>query len=805
MTACISNYFPYVAPTNEAKLSDNAKELLRQRYLSKDSQTGEVIESFNEAVSRIVNALKLDNEEDYQPRLRAIKEVLRDTCDDLNLKDLLYELIQKRILVPSTPVWVNAGKNKHAGLFACFALEPEDDLESILDTAKQAALIHKQAGGVGFNFSKIRAKGSIVGTTGGVASGPVSLGLKIVDAVTGEVKAGGVRRGANMGLLASSHPDAIDFIKCKTVEGKISNFNISLATDSKFMSNVERMLSGDPSAGLLQANERSTVRELWEALVKGAWRNGEPGVVFFDNANKNNLHISDEDLASDNWEADDYLKITNPCSEQILPNHGCCVLASIDVAKLVQADGTFDWDGYALATAAGGIFLDRLIDINEYVLDEIREREEGERRIGLGIMGFADLLVKQGIRFGSDESYSLLQDITKALAGVALATSMELGKELGSYPRAKEYKKELKERLLSRHPYLSRVPRNRWLPYLKQAFRDDQEVYLRNVTQTSIAPTGSIAILAETSHAIEPVFEYIFLQRNRLGQTRIAYHDALVREMDEEVRERFLTELADIHTSAKSLEEQEAEMFLSSKLQELRQRYLNGNTNALYVKATDLSLDQHLRIVSTAQQYIDSSISKTANAPAETTEKDVSRFFLEAWKSGIKSITLYRSGSRQNEVISAHGPSSGAATRPAVLYGATYKRVARLEGTTPENLYITVNSYGDEPYEVFISGTYRINNPHLAVTMDVVTRFVSLCLRHGVPREEIIKQLDRIRYADMYSVVTKISEVLSLYSNSIDSSGNIQSTRKCPECEAMLTYRDMCWTCVSCGWKGCSG
>ncbi|OLE60112.1 MAG: ribonucleoside-diphosphate reductase, adenosylcobalamin-dependent [Gemmatimonadetes bacterium 13_1_20CM_2_70_10] len=720
------------AAPRKLDLTPNAITVLERRYLVKDEQ-GRPVESPEDLFWRVARTVA-EPDASYGASRKAVE----------TLAETFFELMATRVWMPNSPTLMNAGRPL-GQLSACFVLPVDDALSNgksgIYDTLRAMALVHQSGGGTGFAFSRLRPKNDVVRSTMGVASGPVSF-MKLYDASTDVVKQGGTRRGANMGILRVDHPDILEFITCKDDLTQVTNFNISVAVTDRFMAAVEAGTSYElihPRTG--KAVGQLEAREVFRKIVHGAWKTGEPGVFFVDRANQYNPVPQ-----LGGYEA------TNPCGEQPLLAYDVCNLGSINVGLYVR-DGQLDWDRLATAVHLCTHFLDNVIDANKYPLAEIDDLAKRIRRIGLGIMGWADLLVRLGIPYNSEE-------------GVAL------GRRLMEF--VDEESKKASEKLAEQRGVFAEWERSIWGPDATCA-RDaaGQRIRpmrrLRNCNLTTVAPTGTISILAGCSSGIEPLFAVAFM-RNQAGVlmpdvneefVAIArregwYADALVQR---------IAEAGHIHFDEVPAEWQR-----------------------VFVTAHDVTPEWHIRMQAAFQEFTDSAISKTCNFPHEATEDDVEQIYRLAYHLGCKGVTVYRDGARELQVLStgatarkvqeqAQGKSGGATDDGQRALAEALGRIAELEtelertraqlhDVEAENLqrravrsrpdalrgvtrrlesplgtmYVTITEDDKgQPFEVFIS-LGKAGAPLMA-DVEAIGRLISLALRAGVPLRDVHRQL----------------------------------------------------------------
>ncbi|MGA1874318.1 MAG: vitamin B12-dependent ribonucleotide reductase [bacterium] len=565
---------------DELKLPINTLQVLQRRYLQKDEQ-GNIIESPAQMFRRVAGSIAR-----AEHRYGSSSDVHR-------YEEEFYAMMVGREFMPNSPTLMNAG-TEIGQLSACFVLPVEDSIQDIFTAVKDMALIHKSGGGTGFSFSHLRPKGDLVKSTMGVASGPVSF-MEVFDTATGVIKQGGRRRGANMGILRVDHPDIVDFITAKDKESKFQNFNLSVAATDIFMRAVEE--NGD--YGLINPRngrevKRVSAREIFDLIVHMAWKTGDPGMIFLDTINTFN---PTPDLGP--------IEATNPCGELPLLPHESCNLASINLSRLVKGR-EIDWDHLTRLVHLGVRFLDDVIDVNNYPLPEIETITRKNRKIGLGVMGFADLLLELGLPYHSDSAVNVAGKIMKHISTEAWAYSRKLAEERGPFPN------------FSSSLYAS---------------RGDQPV--RNATTTTIAPTGTISIIAGCSSGIEPIFALSFV-RNVMDKTKLMEVNPIFERL---ARERGFYS--------------EAFMGMIARLGSIQDvKEIPEDIRRVFVTTFDVSPHWHLKVQAAFQKYTDNSVSKTINLPAEARVEDVREIYLEAHKLGCKGITIYRYGSKPDQVLS---------------------------------------------------------------------------------------------------------------------------------------------------------
>ncbi|MBN1871920.1 MAG: vitamin B12-dependent ribonucleotide reductase [Candidatus Omnitrophica bacterium] len=672
------------------EISGNAERVLKKRYLKKDVD-GNVVETPEEMFRRVAdNIAKADT-------YYAKKANTEKTANEF------YDIMSRLEFLPNSPTLMNAGKELQQ-LSACFVLPVKDSMEGIFDSLKSAALIHKSGGGTGFSFSNLRPKNSVVKSTGGVASGPVSF-MKVFDAATQAVKQGGTRRGANMGILSVDHPDILEFLSCKENNKDITNFNISIFVTDDFMKKVEEGLTYD----LIDPHTKKKVdqlnaREVFDKIVKMAWKNGEPGIIFGDRVNKDNPTPKLGMIES-----------TNPCGEQPLLPYESCNLGSINLFNMVSGKG-IEWDKLAHVVRMSTHFLDNVIDMNKFPLAIIREKTRENRKIGLGVMGFADMLIKLGIPYDSQEALDIADKMMKFILDTAMMASSELAEKRGEFPS-----------------------------YKKSVYYEKGGPRLRNATITTIAPTGTLSIIAGCSSGIEPIFAVSYIRN-------VMDNDELV-----EVHPLFLNIAKERGFYSEELMKKIAKEGGVGKCDEVPE-----DVKRLFRTSLDISPEYHIKMQGVFQKYTHNAVSKTINFPNTATVDDVKKSYELAYKYGCKGITIYRDKSRDEQVLNigsvnkdGRKDKEGAEVsvlkelqdamslkpkpRGVVTFGTTTKA-----STGCGNLYITINN--DElgrPFEVFMqmgkAGGCAMSQ------LEAIGRLVSLALRSGVEVDSIVSQLRGIR------------------------------------------------------------
>jgi len=737
---------PASAPLQTAlDLTANALTVLERRYLRKD-RSGKVIETPEEMLRRVArNVASVDAE--YRNREKVQKT-----------EEEFYGMLSRLEFLPNSPTLMNAG-TKLQQLSACFVLPVEDSMESIFEAIKNTALIHQSGGGTGFSFSRIRPKNDVVQSTKGVSSGPMSF-MKVFDAATEAVKQGGTRRGANMAVLRVDHPDILDFIQSKKEEGVLTNFNISVGLTEKFM----QALTKGEEYELINPHTRQVIKKLeakmvFDTIVDLAWSNGEPGIVFLDRINQNNPTPKLGEIES-----------TNPCGEQPLLPYESCNLGSLNLSKVVS-DGAIDYEKLGALVRLSVHFLDNVIDVSRQPLSQIENLTKANRKIGLGIMGFADMLIKLGIPYDSEEAIRCAEEVMAFISAESKEMSARLAEERGVFPNFKGSIYDVPEGLR-----------------------------LRNATVTTIAPTGTISIIAGCSSGVEPLFALCFY-RHVMDGDKLLEANPLFEQMARErgfYREALMKEIA-AKGSVKDIEE------------------VPEDVRHLFVVAHDMTPEWHIRMQSAFQKYTDNAVSKTVNFPAEASREDVAEVYKLAYQTGCKGVTIYRDKSRDQQVLNlgavqrTDAPRSRTPRgRPVVLHGMTEKM-----GTGCGSLYVTVNEDPEGLFEVFAQ--LGKAGGCAASQTEAISRLVSLALRSGIAIEAVLKQLRGIRCPSpswqdggiILSCPDAISRAIEKY---LKTTRNYEETLSmspqgtvgaCPDCGEALVHTGGCVVCQHCGYTRC--
>jgi len=780
------------------RLTENARKVLEKRYLARD-EDGRVCETPEDMFRRVA---------------ATVASADKDRLSEKELKKLeeeFYDMMVNLEFLPNSPTLMNAGRPL-GQLSACFVLPVEDTMEGIFDSVKNAALIHKSGGGTGFSFSRLRPKGSSVKSTGGVASGPVSF-MKVFNAATEAVKQGGTRRGANMGILRVDHPDILEFITCKQNNADITNFNISVAITESFMKAVEQNADYDlidPRTG--KKTGSLNAREVFDLMVNMAWKNGEPGIIFLDRINRDNVTPQLGEIES-----------TNPCGEQPLLPYEACNLGSINLSLMVKRGRDnimeVDYDKLRETVRKAVRFLDNVIDVNKYPLPEIDEMTRGTRKIGLGVMGWADMLLILGIRYDSEEAEKLADEVMGFISREARKMSQELAEEKGVFP------------------------------YYDKSVYKEAGIKVRNATTTTIAPTGTLSLIAGTSSGIEPLFAISYIKYVMDG-----------------------TELVEVNPYFKAACE-EAGLYSDELMREIAQKGslhdvegIPQHMKELFVTAHDISPEWHVRMQAAFQRHTDNAVSKTVNLRKDATLQDVADVFWHAYKTGCKGVTIYRDGSREEQVLNIGSvkkkEESASSSQPAANTACEDCQIAAemtkghiLPRPRPEittgftekvkigcgNLYITVN-YDDKGICEVFTNTGRAGG--CPSQSEATARLVSIALRAGIDEKAIVEQLKGIRCpstirqrglkclscpdaigrliervmnhrngnGDVYKESPQASVVIprptARYVNpdrpeSADDANKNSDSGKCPECGSGVEHEGGCVICRNCGYSKC--
>ncbi|HXH22757.1 MAG TPA: vitamin B12-dependent ribonucleotide reductase [Dehalococcoidia bacterium] len=787
------------------RLSDNARTVLERRYLAKD-ESGRVIET-PEDLFRRVAANIAQAERQYAPEGKEAEAVAR-------WEQAFLDLMVSLRFLPNSPTLGNAGRPLQQ-LSACFVLPVEDSIAGIFETVKETALIHQSGGGTGFSFSRLRPAGDVVQSTGGVASGPVSF-MKVFDGATEAIKQGGTRRGANMAILDVRHPDIEAFINVKADMVTLTNFNISVAVDEAFMRAVEAGEDYDlvnPRTG--QAVGRRNARAIFDQIVANAWANGDPGLVFLDRINKDNPTPK---LGR--------IEATNPCGEQPLLPYESCNLGSINLSKFLRAGRerapsglarapveeiarAIDWEALSGTIATAVRFLDDVIDMNAYPIPEIERMTRLTRKIGLGVMGWADLLFMLGVPYDSEAALTLGEKVMGFIREHADAASEALAAERGTFPAWED-------------SIYGPAGRNR---------------PLRNATRTTVAPTGTLSIIADCSGGIEPAFALAFIRQHYLDPSRPSQPVRMTevnRVFEEAARAAGFWSESLVRALAEGVSLQERDD-------------VPDWAKEVFVTAHEVEPEWHVRMQAAFQRHTDNAVSKTINFPRDATLEDVARAYLLAYHEGCKGITIYRDGSRAGQVLS-HAVKSDADAAleappadverglhrrhmPAERRSITHKfRVGEQEG------FVTVGLFDDgTPGEIFV--TISKEGSTIRGLMDSVAMLTSYSLQYGVPLRTLVDKFKGVHFEpagftanpeipQASSIVDYIFRWLELKflqkedraaarsggqaggasgpaRGQASPSPDIATGLLCPDCGNQLVFAEGCLICRSCGYNKC--
>jgi ribonucleoside-diphosphate reductase alpha chain len=741
----------------DLKLTENAMVVLEKRYLKKDSQ-GKVIET-PEGMFRRVSQYVASAELVFDKKVKLAE-----------WEDKFYRLMTSLEFLPNSPTLMNAGREL-GQLSACFVLPIEDSTESIFDAVKYTALIHKSGGGTGFSFSRIRPKQDRVGSTGGVASGPVSF-MRAFDTATDVIKQGGMRRGANMGILNVEHPDILEFISAKEDPKAFTNFNISVAISDVFMKAVEHNTDYE----LINPHNKEVVghlsaRDVFTKIVDMAWHTGDPGIIFIDRINQFN---STPNLGR--------IESTNPCGEQPLLPYESCNLGSINLSKMIKyVEGVpeIDFEKLRETVKLSVRFLDDVIEVNKYPLKQIEDMTRQTRKIGLGVMGFADMLIQLKIPYNSERALSTAEKIMRFISDEATAESVSLAGMRGLFPAFKG-----------------------------STYDTENGPKVRNANRTTIAPTGTLSIIAGCSSGIEPIFALSYF-RHILDGAKLIEINPYFEETAK--REKFYS--PDIMTKLAE----------GQKLQKMNEA--PGWVKDVFVTSHDITPECHVKIQAAFQKYTDSAVSKTVNLPNEATAEDVQKAYMLAYKLGLKGITIYRDRSRDSQVLNTglKDKDKEKEQREAEARLAPRQRPKITRGITERvttgcgYIYVTVNFDDKGICEVFSS--LGKAGGCASAQLEATSRLISLVFRSGIDVGSVIKQLRAIRCPSVswengraiLSCADAIGSVLEKYvkKDEDEMSANHNTLEKggvsgqCPDCSNQLVYQEGCHICPSCGYTKC--
>lgn len=731
-------------------LTQNAMTVLERRYLKRDID-GRVLETPVHMFRRVADSIA------------AADKLFDNEADIRTLSEQFYEMMTALEFLPNSPTLMNAGREL-GQLSACFVLPVGDSMEEIFDAVKYTALIHKSGGGTGFSFSRLRPASDVVMTTTGISSGPISF-MRVFDVATETIKQGGTRRGANMGILRVDHPDIMDFIMCKAEKNHLNNFNISVGLTEAFMGAVEKDENYDlvnPRNG--QVTGTLNARKVFHRIVNQAWENGEPGIVFLDRLNRDNPtpHVG-------------LIESTNPCGEQPLLPYESCNLGSINLGKMVN-NGAIDWKRLKAVIHLSVHFLDNVVEVNRYPLPQIAEMTVGNRKIGLGVMGWADMLILLGIPYDSEDATELAHKVMEFINDQGHKASRELAKRRGPFPNFKG-----------------------------STFDKRGEPPMRNATVTTIAPTGTISILANASSGVEPLFAVSYVRQ----------------VMDDDI-------LVEVHPYFERIAKERG--FYTPELMQriAEQGSLHGmneipsEIQAIFVTAHDITPKVHIGMQAAFQKHTDNAVSKTVNFSNGATVDDVAEVYRLAYRLDCKGVTIYRDGSRDRQVLSTGKPEEKTSQisgegerklvkreRPKVLKGWTYQMQT---GCGP--LYVTVNQDDAGLFELFT--TMGKAGGCAASQSEAIGRMVSLAWRSGIQARQVIKQLQGIScHCPSGFGENKILSCADAVAKAIQShmaaNGHGTVYKKvalargaCPDCGGIVEHEGGCAVCRLCGYSECA-
>jgi ribonucleoside-diphosphate reductase alpha chain len=752
---------PKVEIKDKISLTENACQVLEKRYLKKDKK-GRIVESPEEMFRRVAHTIAAADL-GYDPK-----------ADTKAREEEFYRIMTSLEFLPNSPTLMNAGREL-GQLSACFVLPVEDSMESIFDAVKNTALIHKSGGGTGFSFSRLRPEKDRVGTTGGVASGPVSF-MRAFDTATDVIKQGGMRRGANMAILSVDHPDIMKFIAAKEDPTVLTNFNLSVAVTIKFMEAVKSGSDYDlvnPHSG--EVSGKLNAKEVFSKIVASAWKTGDPGIIFIDRINEKNPtpHLG-------------HIESTNPCGEQPLLPYESCNLGSINLSRMLQQKGTgneIDYLKLNRTVRSAVRFLDNVIDVNHFPLPEIEKMTRSTRKIGLGVMGFADMLLQLGIPYNSEKAETAATDIMRFINEEAFKASIELAEERGAFPT---FKGSIYD--------VAGGPK------------------VRNASRTTIAPTGTLSIIAGCSSGIEPLFALSFTRNILDGANMVEVN-------------QYFEEAA--RSGGFYSEELMRQLATGARLHEIDG--IPDGIKKTFVTAHEITPEWHVRMQAAFQKYTDNAVSKTVNFPREATEDDVAKVYTMAYELGLKGITIYRDGSREDQPMSTkkeekkpEHPAAGITPRKRPKRTTAFVEKVR---TGCGSMYVTVSSDDKGVCEVFVA--LGKAGGCASAQLEAIGRLTALSLRSGVDPSEVVKMLKGIRCPSIawdegksiLSCADAIATVLDNYlkgqvevpSNGhgdtkeiVVEEGPVQNIAgQCPDCGGLLRYQEGCFICPNCGYTKC--
>ncbi len=732
------------------ELSPNAVTVLERRYLKRDKE-GKILETPTDMFRRVAKTIAAGEQSFAEGKPAG------------SLEEEFYRMMTSLEFLPNSPTLMNAGREL-GQLSACFVLPVGDSMEEIFEAIKQTALIHKSGGGTGFAFSRIRPANDVVLSTKGISSGPLSF-MKVFDAATETIKQGGTRRGANMGILRVDHPDIMDFIMCKRDQTVLTNFNISVGLTEKFMEAVERDEEYEiinPRSG--EVAGKKSARKVFDHIVDLAWNNGEPGIIFLDRLNRDN---PTPQVGA--------IEATNPCGEQPLLPYESCNLGSLNLSRMVTANGQVDWDRLGQVVETAARFLDNVIEVNKYPIPQISEMTRANRKIGLGVMGWADMLILLGIPYDSDEAVELGEKLMKFITDKARATSRELARQRGAFPN---FKGSIYGGKGKGGP-------------------------VRNATCTTIAPTGTISIIANCSSGIEPLFAVSYIRQ-------VLDNDKLV-----EVHPFFEKIARERGFYSKELMQTIAEHGTVQDIGEIP-----DDIRRVFVTSHDITPEDHIRMQAAFQKHTDNAVSKTVNFCNDASRDEVAQVYRLAYQLDCKGVTIYRDGSRDMQVLSVGKEKKTGEDvpfesqkgrvkrdRPRALAGTTYQMQT---GCGP--LYVTINEDQSGLFELFT--TMGKAGGCASSQCEAIGRLVSLAWRSGVQARQSVKQLIGItchkpagfgdnRITSCADAVAKAIQT-HMAEHGMQELQHAISGGACPECGGAIEHEGGCCVCHACGYSECA-
>lgn len=681
-------------------VNENALKVLEKRYLLKDKD-GRIIEDVGGMFKRVAVAM-------------AKAEKTKENKEKWAIR--FYNLMASLSFLPNSPTLMNAG-TPLGQLAACYVLPVEDSIEGIFDAVRNAAIIHRTGGGTGFSFSRLRPKDSLVNSTGGKASGPVSF-MKVFNEATEQIKQGGKRRGANMGILRVDHPDIVEFVKCKTTEGEFSNFNLSVAVTDKFMKAVHDKTGFElvcPATRVI--TEVVDAVELFDLIAKQAHMTGDPGIVFIDEVNRQHS------LGT--------IEATNPCGEQPLLPMEACTLGSLNLSRCAIKNGKLDMENLVACAQTAVRFLDNSITVGNYPLPQIEKTVKKHRKIGLGVMGFADLLFKLEIPYNSKDALALAERLMRYIRDAGSLASEKYAEENGRQP---------------------------------------------NATITTIAPTGTISLIAGCSSGIEPVFALAYNQSVLDGETLL------------HVNEQLLADLKRYKLDSPAVIE---EIKRTGSIQHIRG--IPIGVKEIYVTAHEIDPKFHVEMQSAFQRYTDNAVSKTVNLPKDASVEDVQEIYRLAYTLRCKGITVFREGSKT-------GTLSRSRERPETLEGFTTKI-----NTVHGNLYVTVSEHNGVPFELF--ATIGKSGKSTTAKTEAIGRLISLSFRSGISVRDVVEQLKGIggehpQFIDK-ELILSVPDAIAKMLEKRYLKDKVNGKSECPECGVMMVMEGGCSVCKECGFSTC--